>query len=225
MERRYLVAALAIIATFAVFSRGFHALEQLSFDHSTKNLKTMAAAKCWASSAALNIAKVRAKLHHGYPPEQAQLVAEMNLPGMESTIAEQMSRQDAAISRCAREKALQQAERARRDAMRIQQDYMRAYATSAPDKPAAPLAPMAFAVSSDFQQRFEAKTMARLAQSQVKLQMDAEKLADIEVPTIDVETHVAPVVVPNVQCKVKVSRHAVRDAMHSYQHQYGFTSK
>jgi hypothetical protein len=222
MERRYLVAALAIIATFAVFSRGFHALEQLSFDHSDKNFKTMAAAKCWASSAALSIAKVRAKLHRDYPPEQAQLVAEMNLPGMESTIAEQMSRQDAAVSRCAREKALQQAERARRDAMRIQQDYMRAYAPPAP--PASP-APMAYALTSDLQQRLEAKTMARIAESQAKLQMAAEKLAYIEVPAIDVETHVAPVVVPNVQCKVKISRHAVRDAMHNYQYQYGFTSK
>jgi hypothetical protein len=219
MERRYLVAALAIIATFAVFSRGFHALEAISFDHSQKNLKTMAAAKCWASSAALSIAKVRARLHRDYPPEQAQLVAEMNLPGMESTIAEQMSRQEAAISRCAREKALQQAERARRDAMRAQEDYVRAYAV-----PATP-APMAYAFSSDLQQRIEAKTMARLAESQVKWQMATEKLSSIEIPTVDIETHVAPVVVPNVQCKVKISRHAARDAMHNYQYQYGFTSK
>src|SRR5580704_12018702 len=128
MERRYLVAALAIIATFAVFSRGFHALQEMSFDHADRNFKTMAAAKCWANSAELSIAKVRAHLQHGYPPEQAQLVAEMNLPGMESSIAEQMSRQDEAISRCAREKAMQQAERAQRDAARIRQDYARTYA-------------------------------------------------------------------------------------------------
>lgn len=218
MERRYLVAALAIIATFAVFSRGFHALEALSFEHSEKNLKTMAAARCWASSAALSIAKVRARLHRDYPPEQAQMVAEMNLPGMESSIAEQMSRQDAAISRCAREKALQQAEGARREAMRMQEDYMRAYALPVP-------APMAFAISvpSDLQQRIEAKTMTRLAESQVKLQMAADKLANIEIPTIDVDTQIAPVTVPNVHCKVKIARHAMRDAMHNYQ--YGFTSK
>jgi N-methylhydantoinase A/oxoprolinase/acetone carboxylase beta subunit len=220
MERRYLVAALAIIATFAVFSRGFHALQEMSFDHSDKNFRTMAAAKCWASSAALNIAKVRAHFHHDYPPEQAQMVAEMNLPGMESTIAEQMSRQDAAISRCAREKALQQAERARRDVMRVQEDYMRAYA---PRVPSTPPTPMAFSMPSDLQQRLEAKTMARVAESQVQLQMAAEKLANIEIPAIEVETHVAPVVVPNVQCKVKVSRQAMRDALRSYQ--YGFSSK
>jgi len=67
--------------------------------------------------------------------------------------------------------------------------------------------------------------MARLADSQLKLHMAAEKLADIEVPAIDVETHVAPVVLPNVQCKVKITKHAVRDAMRSYQYQYGFSSK
>ncbi len=222
MERRYLVAALAIIATFAVFSRGFLALHEMSFEHSDKNLKTLAAAKCWASSAALSIARVRAHFRHDYPPEQAQMVAEMNLPGMESSIAEQMSRQDAAISRCAREKAMQQAERARRDAMRVQEDYMRAYA---PHTPSAPVTPMAFVVPSDLQQRLEAKTLAHIAESQVQLQMAADKLANmnIEIPAIDVETHVAPVVVPNVQCKVKVSRQAMRDAMRTYQ--YGFSSK
>jgi hypothetical protein len=220
MERRYLVAALAIIATFAVFSRGFHELQEMSFEHSDKNLKTMAAAKCWASSAALTVAKVRAHFHHDYPPEQAQMVAEMNLPGMESTIAEQMSRQDAAISRCAREKALQQAERARRDAMRVQEDYMRAYA---PHMPSSPVMPMAFSMPADLQQRLEAKTMARVAESRVQLQMAADKLANIEIPAIDVETHVAPVVVPNIQCKVKVSRQAMRDAMRTYQ--YGFSLK
>ena len=222
MERRYLVAALAIIATFAVFSRGFHALQAMSFDHSDRNFKTMAAAKCWANSAAMNLARVRAHLRHGYPPEQAQLVAEMNLPGMESSIAEQMSRQDEAITRCAREKAMQQAERAQRDAARIRQEYARTYAHAyAHARPA----PMAFAIppSSDFQQRMEEKAMAQLAENQVKLQIAAEKLANIEIPAIEVDTHVDPVVVPNIQCKVKVSRQAMRDAMHNFQ--YGFTSK
>jgi hypothetical protein len=34
MERRYLVAALAIIATFAVFSHGFRTLERVSLLYS-----------------------------------------------------------------------------------------------------------------------------------------------------------------------------------------------
>jgi hypothetical protein len=222
MERRYLVAALAIIATFAVFSRGFHALQAMSFDHSDRNFKTMAAAKCWANSAAMNLARVRAHLRHGYPPEQAQLVAEMNLPGMESSIAEQMSRQDVAISRCAREKAMLQAERAQRNAARMSRDYANSYARAyAHARPA----PMAFAVPAipDLQQRMEEKAMAQLAENQVKLQIAADKFENIEIPTIDVETHVDPVVVPNIQCKVKISRQAMRDTMHNFQ--YGFTAK
>jgi len=82
---------------------------------------------------------------------------------------------------------------------------------------------MAFSMPADLQQRLEAKTMARVAESRVQLQMAADKLANIEIPAIDVETHVAPVVVPNIQCKVKVSRQAMRDAMRTYQ--YGFSLK
>ena len=75
MERRYLVAALAIVATFAVFSHGFRALQRMSVDHS-ENYRTMAAARCWANSAAHTVARVRSRFQHGYPgypPEQAQL--------------------------------------------------------------------------------------------------------------------------------------------------------
>ncbi len=47
----------------------------------------------------------------------------MNVPvaNMQSTIAEQMSRQNEAITQCARERAMRDAERAYRDAMRLQQ--------------------------------------------------------------------------------------------------------
>jgi hypothetical protein len=166
----------------------------------------------------MSIAKVRATLRHRSAPERAQTVAEMNLPGMESSIAEQMSRQGAASSRCAREKALQQVERAQRDAARVQQDYTRAYAHARP----APMA-LAITVPSDLQQRMEAETLTKLAASEVRLQMAANKLADIEIPQIHLETHVAPVVVPNIQCKVKVSRQAMHDAMRGYQ--FGFTAK
>jgi hypothetical protein len=213
MERRYLVAALAIIATFAGLSRGFHALQQMSLNQS-ENYQAVAAARCWANSASQTVAKVRAHFRGGYAPEQAQLVAEMNMPRMESTIAEQMSRQDTAISRCAREKALQQAERARRDAMRAQRDYARAYAFPTPD-------PTAFAVvaPADLEQRIE----RTLAKNQMKLEIAQEKLADIEVPAVDVQTEVSAITVPDVKCKVKVSKHAIRDSMHSFQ--YGFTSR
>ena len=223
MERRYLVAALAIIATFAVFSHGFHALQRMSFDHS-ENHRTMAAARCWANSAAHTVARVRSHFQHGYPgypPEQAQLVAEMDMPGMESTIAEQMARQDTAIARCARQRAMQEAERARRDAMRIERDSMRAYVHPA----AAPVA-FAMALPAELDQRVQ----AQIAAHQVKLQIAQEKLESMEIPSIpaiDVDTHIATPVVPSVKCKVKVSKQAMRDAMRDlqYQYQYGFTSR
>ncbi len=223
MERRYLVAALAIIATFAVFSRGFHALQRMSVEPS-ENYKTMAAARCWANSAAQTVARVRSHFQHGYPPEQAQLVAEMNMPGMESTIAEQMARQDTAISRCARERALQQAERARHEAIRMQKDYMRAYA-----HPAAQAAALAIALPADLDQRVQ----ARIAASQVKMELAQEKLENLQIPSmpaipaIDIDTQVTTPTVPSVKCKVKISKQAMRDAMRSlqYQYQYGFTSR
>ncbi|HEY1731347.1 MAG TPA: hypothetical protein VGG15_06350 [Terriglobales bacterium] len=215
MERRYLVAALAIIATFAVFSRGFHALQRMSVEHSD-NYRTMATARCWASSAAQTVAKVRSHFRHGYPPEQAQLVAEMNMPGMESTIAEQMARQDTAIARCARERAMREADRARRDAVRIQKDYMRAYAHPTP-------AALAMAFPADLSQQIQ----AQIAERQVQLQAAQQKLEAIEIPAIDVDTEVTPPVAPTVKCKVKISKQAMRDAMRGlqYQYQYGFTSR
>ncbi len=223
MERRYLVAALAMIATFAVFSRGFHALQRMSVDHS-ENYRTVAAARCWANSAAHTVARVRSHFQHGYPPEQAQLVAEMNMPGMESTIAEQMARQDTAITRCARERAMQQAERARRDAMRIERDSMRAYA-HVTARPAA----FAMAIPADLDQRIQ----KQIAERQLKLQVAQEQLESMEipavpaVPAIDVDTQVTAPVLPNTKCKVKISKQAMRDAMRSnqYQYQYGFTSR
>lgn len=219
MERRYLVAALAIIATFAVFSRGFHALQRMSFDHSG-NYEAVAAARCWADSAAHTVAKVRAHFHHDYSPEQAQMVAEMNMPAMESSIAEQMSRQDQAVARCARERALQQAERAQRqimqetehaqrDAMRIQQEYARVYAI-----PASAYNYSAY-IPPDLGERIEKS----LAEAQKQMQVAQERMAAVEVPAVDVNTQVSTTVLPNVKCKVKMPKHTV----HAFQ--YGFTSR
>lgn len=224
MERRYLVAALAIVATFTGFSHGFRALHGLSFDRSAQSERA-AAAKCWVNSAAQTVARVRAHFHHGYSPEQAQMVAEMNLPDMESSIAEQMSRQDTAMAHCAREKALQQAERAReqamrdadhvrRDAMRLRESYKYQYVSPMPPSP-----PIAVALPSDLEQQIQKE----IAVSQVQMHMAAERMGNIEIPAIHVETDVAPMVVPDVKCKVKVSRQSLRDAMHGVQ--YGFTSK
>jgi hypothetical protein len=215
MERRYLVAALAIVATFVGMTHGIHALQRLSIEHS-QNFEAIAAARCWANSAAQHVAKVRAHFRHDYSPEQAQMVAEMNLSNMQSSIAEQMARQDRAISRSAREKALREAERARREAIRMQEETARAFAIATPG-------PEAYVnIPSDLSRHIQ----VQLAKNQMKLEMAQEKLADIEIPTsVDVDTQVSTDLVPNVKCKVKVSRQAIRDSIRGMQYQYGFTSK
>ena len=127
MERRYLVAALAIIATFAVFSHGFRTLEHVSLlygQHVGADLK----AKCNADASAASrfMGKVRTHLRPGYP-EEAQMLAEMNLPiaMAQAKVAEEMARQNMAAARCARETALREAQRARREAERAQREAMR----------------------------------------------------------------------------------------------------
>jgi hypothetical protein len=134
MERRYLVAALAIIATFAVFSHGFRTLEHVSLlygHHAAMGLK----AKCNAEASATSrfMGKVRSHLRPGYP-EEAQLLAEMNLPiaMAQAKVAEEVARQNMAAARCARETAKREAERARHEATRMRQrmDHSNASAMS-----------------------------------------------------------------------------------------------
>jgi hypothetical protein len=127
MERRYLVAALAIIATFAVFSHGFRTLEHVSLlygQHAGADLR----AKCNADASAASrfMGKVRTHLRPGYP-EEAQMLAEMNLPiaMAQAKVAEEVARQNMAAARCARETALREAQRARREAERPQREAMR----------------------------------------------------------------------------------------------------
>ena len=123
MERRYLVAALAIIATFAVFSHGFRTLEHVSLLYGHH-----AAAKCNAEASATSrfMGKMRSHLRPGYP-EEAQLLAEMNLPiaMAQAKVAEEVARQNMAAARCARETALREAQRARREVERAQREATR----------------------------------------------------------------------------------------------------
>jgi hypothetical protein len=188
MERRYLVAALAIVAAFTLTSRGFHALEHLSLVRVTRE-GAVAQSRCPSSSAARAMAKLRTHLRPRYP-EEAQLLAEMNVPIAETTIAEQMSRQDQSIARCARAQAMQEAERARRDAMRLQQQMM----TEASHMSLPPIA--ISTLPPDMEARIQAQTAAvsaKMAANAVKLQIAANKIRqssvkfqDIEVPVVEV---------------------------------------
>src|SRR5271167_820200 len=123
MERRYLVATLAIVATFAVFSRGFQSLQQLSLKRSQHG-QGIAGQQCNGIPSIVShwIAKVRAELHPAYPEEE-QLMAEMNLPmaAAQAKVAEQNAKQ----SQAAAEIAMREAERARRDATRVKEQIAR----------------------------------------------------------------------------------------------------
>ena len=195
MERRYLVAALAIIATFAITSRGFRALEHLAVVHAA-HAQTLSAPQCPSSVAERALAKIHTHLRP-HIPEEAALLAEMNAPliNMQSTIAEQMSRQNQAIAQCARERAMRDAERAYRDAMRLQEQlkhtagYSYNYSYSVPSVAISGLSP-------DAEARIQEKAAAiaaKFASNNIKLQIGADRfdpstiqMGNMEVPVVDV---------------------------------------
>jgi hypothetical protein len=124
MERIYLVAALAVIATFAGFSRGFQSLQRISQQHG----QVMSGPQCGALPSI--VSSVLARLKNDLPqtdPEEAQLLAELNLPlaAMQAKVAEQAAKQSQAAAEIARETAMREAERARRDALRMHEEMAR----------------------------------------------------------------------------------------------------
>jgi len=188
MERRYLVAALAMIVAFAATSHGFRALQQMSVMR-VRHSGAMAHSMHEPSCAARALAKIRTRLRPRYP-EEAQLLAEMNVPlaNIETTIEEQMARQNSAVAQCATAQAMRDADRARRDAMRMQQNMTRAAERAS-------LGPLALEMNlpSDLDQRINAALASRLAANNVKLQVLADKLRassvrldNLELPVVDV---------------------------------------
>jgi len=79
------------------------------------------------------VAKVRSQLHPAYP-EEAQLLAELNLPlaAAQAKMAEQAAKQSQAAAQCARETAKREAERAQRDATRMREQMAREANMAAP---------------------------------------------------------------------------------------------
>lgn len=166
MERRYLVAAVAIVATFAGVSRGFQSLEHLSLRRA-RQVDSIASSKC---EAARQMARLRTHLRPNNP-EEAQMLAEMDVPI--SNMATQIAAQNIAAAQCAREQAMRAAERARRDAMQLR-DKMRRSANAG-------IVPMSFQIDvpDDLGQQVQATAVAyasRVAAQQVRMHMAANRL-------------------------------------------------
>jgi len=112
---------------------------------------------------------------HQTDPEEAQLLAELNLPlaAMQAKAAEQAAKQAQAAAEFARETARREAERARRDAVRMSEEMAREKNLAIPP------------VTIDLQgldgldQRIQIKTAAiaqRIAARSVRMQMAAAKM-------------------------------------------------
>jgi hypothetical protein len=177
MERRYLVAALAIIATFVGVSHGLRSLQCFALKHPV-HVSLLRGDSDFGSRAA---AKIGTHLRPGFP-EEAQLLAEMNVPiaSLEAKMAQQMATRNMAAAQCAAQAtAMRQAERARQDAMRVRDRMLRAYPIAMP-------APISLQVNvPDEVNRRLAINMAtlasRLAEQQMRLQIAANKLPPVSV--------------------------------------------
>jgi hypothetical protein len=171
MERRYLVAALAMIATFAGFSRGFQSLQQLS--QRGQHGQTMSGPQCPLPSI---VGRVLAKLKtglHQTDPEEAQLLAEMNLPvaALEAKAAEQAAKQSQIAAELARAAAMREAERAHREALRMREEMAR-------EKNVASAVSVELPALAGLDQRIQVRTavmVQRLAARSVKMQIAAAK--------------------------------------------------
>jgi hypothetical protein len=181
MERRYLVATLAIIATFAVFSRGFQSLQQIS-QRRVQHGQAVTGSQCDRVPSIVShwIAKFKSELHPSYP-EEAELMAEMNLPiaAAQARVAEQAAKQ----SQAAADIAVREAERARRDAARMQEQMTRAQKNMV-------LAPVALQLHGldNLDVRVQAKAAAvaeRIVARNVRMQVAAARLQAVSMQMQD----------------------------------------
>ncbi len=181
MERRYLAATLAIIATFAGFSRGFQSLQQLSLRRAQHG-QAVTGPQCSSLPSIVSrwIARVKSELRPAYP-EEAQLLAEMNLPiaAAQAKVAEQAAKQ----SQAAAETAMREAERAQRDAMRMHQQMTRASKSVAATPVAIDLSGLD---NMDLRMQMKAAALAeRIAARSVRAQIAAAKLQAVSIQMQD----------------------------------------
>lgn len=163
MERGYLVALLSIVAVFTGTSHGFRSLEQWSARH-LRQFGVVAQQKCHSNTSARALAEMSA-LPHAHFAEEAQLLAELNLPTRaQAATVEEMARQAVDSARCTRVRAMQEADRARRDMQRARRDMVQVRVD-----------PLSLQVNlpPDFEEQIQQSTTvaARLAEQQIKVRI------------------------------------------------------
>jgi hypothetical protein len=168
MDRRYLVATLAIVATFASLNHGLRSgqLAVLS-----GGFGALAGGQCVASRM---LAKIRERLQPGYP-EEAQMLAELNVPMIraQARMTEQAARRDSEVAKCAREEARQQAERARREVQIIREKMVRVKGSNA-------MMPIVSRNGMGIDMQVEiSQATTRMAAQQSQLAMASEQLANM----------------------------------------------
>jgi hypothetical protein len=123
MERRYLVATLALVATFAIFSQEFRAGYLAKVPLTRAELRAhLVCAKQYVADHL--VAKVRPFVDRGIPEEQ-QMVAELNLPVLVRA-NEKVTETQALVAEQVAERNCEAAQRAQEKAMRVQEAQIRA---------------------------------------------------------------------------------------------------
>ncbi len=197
MDRRYLIATLAIVATFAVVS---HELRdgRVTVLASQMGLLT---GGCGSSSSAPEriVSDMTARLRPA-PAEEAAMLAEMNLPMIraQAQAAALASSQAVAEAKCARETAIREAEQARSEARRAREDARR----MAVPVPVSDMRPIVFQLDElpQIDQRIRIQTevlQRRINEQTVKLQLASDRLdrigdeVDIATSKLDIPEIVA----------------------------------
>jgi hypothetical protein len=192
MERGYLVASLALVVTFAGVSRGFRSLENMSFLSFRHSSGAQASSRCPAETLRREAERLRTHLRPHYA-EEAQLLAEMNVP----IVAEQMRSQESSVP----SRAMQKAQRAQREVMQAQRDIE----NSTRNMHIEPLA-LELNLTPGFNERIQARASAaaaRIAARTVRLQIAAEKLRSAEARMYRVDPSVISGAAPHVKCDVE----------------------
>jgi hypothetical protein len=167
MERGYLAGLLLVLAVFTGMTHGFRSLEQWSSMH-IRHVVVMAKSECRGHSMKQGVAQRDTQLSP-QSPENAQLLAQLDLPSeLPSDMTQAIAGKEIAGLSCARAKAMQEAERARRDMLRAQRELMQLRVQPVSVKVSLP---------PDFAQQVQESTAAamKVARQQMQLSLQIQK--------------------------------------------------